>query len=274
MHCRVCGVSLYDRRSDLCLACSAVETQSLEFREAWTDKRLRGIATEIALGAARSIRALRIFGRNATDHKAEVVERPPLERSNQRKQEREEAPRKAESREPHSEPKAGHRSFTPKERVSRGGPAENPRGETRRRTLSPSVYSSSPEPERRDRRRRLAKEDPPRESRGATPKKKPESDRKSQEHPWHRTKRPAEEKTLDRGREGEKEDKYVEAKYPAGSEKDKEDSKAAYLESQKHLITLREGPKKEAPRPLPQNLLELPEERAEHDRGREEKRRR
>ena len=78
MFCRECGADLYDRRSDLCLACSAVSTLNLEFRETWATPRLRSIATEITLGAARSVRALRIFGRSFSEDRPTELRKSPL----------------------------------------------------------------------------------------------------------------------------------------------------------------------------------------------------
>ena len=88
MFCKVCQLEIFTSRSELCLACSAVRTQNLEFQGDWGSGSLRNLGTDIACSAARQIRALRLHSLK----EAGLEERPfeaerPTERSVAKKDE-------------------------------------------------------------------------------------------------------------------------------------------------------------------------------------------
>eukprot|EP00438_Fugacium_kawagutii_P033475 Skav230628 [mRNA] locus=scaffold1673:177569:180303:+ [translate_table: standard] len=60
MTCRFCGTDLGTLRSSECIACGAVTCLRQEFTSAWDSQAIRIIAADICLGAARSVRALRL----------------------------------------------------------------------------------------------------------------------------------------------------------------------------------------------------------------------
>ena len=61
MYCRVCKLEIFSSRSDTCIGCSAVLTLQQEFVGEWGSSVARNIGADIAVGAARNIRALRIL---------------------------------------------------------------------------------------------------------------------------------------------------------------------------------------------------------------------
>ena len=60
MFCTSCRRSLFSRRSELCIPCSAVATLQEEFRRVWGDESLRFLAGDVAVSAARHVRGLRV----------------------------------------------------------------------------------------------------------------------------------------------------------------------------------------------------------------------
>eukprot|EP00438_Fugacium_kawagutii_P026250 Skav233565 [mRNA] locus=scaffold563:698171:702408:- [translate_table: standard] len=58
---RHCGVELYTTRSPLCLGCSAVETLRAEFRSEFASGSSRALCVDIAVSAARQVRAFRLY---------------------------------------------------------------------------------------------------------------------------------------------------------------------------------------------------------------------
>ena len=65
MFCTSCKRSLFSRRSDLCIPCSAVATLQEEFRRVWGDESLRFLAGDVAVSAARHVRGLRVASEKA-----------------------------------------------------------------------------------------------------------------------------------------------------------------------------------------------------------------
>ena len=267
MLCRECKGSLYDKRSDLCLACGAVQTLKEEFKESWPSGRLREIAADLTVSALRSVRVLRIFGKSPGRGLEKEPVREPLERKRQRsadRPERAEAPLKV-------------RPVTPEKRrdLGRGGPAQSSRPETGqgRRGRSSSYYSpTSSDFEVKDLTQGKSDRTQAEETRGATPKAKVQ-----EKEPFRQANREKRSDSRDKGvRQGERGAlaRPVQATCEVGSEEDKRRSKEAYLTSQKHQITLREGPKEERQPAINQNLLEIVGDRVEKDNEKAKRRRR
>ena len=183
MQCRVCCATLYNSRSELCLACSSVATIQQEFLEGWRNTRLRNIGADIALSAARSIRALRIYGKSEDSTypteakevcKAETKEdsgKPPLERK------RRSQGADFEGREKASKKTKAEVHLTPTvprgKEESRGGPAQSSaaRPGAPKETASEESYSSSTEDfEVKDLTGRGKKEQASGSATGTTPK--------------------------------------------------------------------------------------------------------
>ena len=174
MFCSVCRAELYDRRSELCITCGAVETLRQEFIEPWGSSRLRGIAADLTLGAARSVRSLRVFGKAPTPPPAPVSDRPALERKSGGAAQRSRS--RGRSREKRKSP-------LPVSRLNQGGPAESSaqRGvKEERRSRSYSYYSSSSSEFQVKDLTKAGSNTAPREERGTTPKSRPV------ERPWRR----------------------------------------------------------------------------------------
>ena len=237
----MCCATLYNSRSELCLACSSVATIQQEFLEGWRNTRLRNIGADIALSAARSIRALRIYGKSEDSTypseakevcKAETKEdsgKPPLERK-RRSQGADFEGREKATKKPRAE---AHRiSTVPRgKEESRGGPAQSSaaRPEAPKETASEGSYSSSTEDfEAKDLTGRGKKEHVAGSVTGTTPKSTAEAPRQ-----------------------------IAPAVFEAGTAEDKDRSKREYLDSLKHQVVLREGPKNRKRDTLPEALLEV-----------------
>ena len=96
MVCSGCGIQNFSTRSEFCLACSSARTLVTEFSQEWGSQLLRNLATDIALGAARQVRALRIHSAR------EAEEGSPPARSSERPRlvSRERSPRIAKAESP------------------------------------------------------------------------------------------------------------------------------------------------------------------------------
>ena len=60
MFCGKCRRSLFSKRSTLCIACAAAATLTEEFQGEWGNETLRFLAGDVAVSAARHVRALRV----------------------------------------------------------------------------------------------------------------------------------------------------------------------------------------------------------------------
>ena len=273
MFCRECRAELYNRRSDLCIACGAVATLALEFKEQWASARLRGIAADVATSACRTIRALRIFGKSpgGGEVSRDLAEGVTIRPAETRKRSRSRSPPKgSEARE---ERKASPRNKPERKSPVRGGPAGSSGG-AGARDQSDSYYSpTSSDFEVKDYTKKKAKGDGPEEERGVTPKVRPAAPARGRSPLQRRSHQSVKARSSSRTRP-EKRLSPVPAKVEAGSAEDKERSKAAYLASQKTQVCLREGPKPKEERPLHENLLEVFTDKPEDEGARKKKRRR
>ena len=60
MLCESCGRAIFSRRSSYCIPCAATATLQEEFKASWGSDKLRVLAGDIAVSAARHIRGLRV----------------------------------------------------------------------------------------------------------------------------------------------------------------------------------------------------------------------
>ena len=256
MQCRVCCAKLYNQRSDLCLACSSVATIQQEFIESWGNSRLRNIGADIALSAARSIRALRIYGK-AEDPLHPITPKVEEKAEEKRGEGKAPLPRKRQSRSERTTKEEKEVGSQRPEEKRRRGDSRGRRQEAHRETPAQSSTSRRPSPPRgpseasystssedlevKDLTGRGQQADSTRRHEGATPKSAPEAPKEP-----------------------------IEASVPAGSEADKDRSKKAYLEALKHQVVLREGPKQKKTDILPDALLQVRGEE-DHALQREEK---
>ena len=155
MSCSSCGRSIYTSRSSHCIACAASLTLQEEFRAEWPSEKLRVLAGDIALSAARHVRGLRVAAQSgnpgATAKSAAVrpreagpartSPRPPLQRSERRQPER----RRSRSAPRERSPVQERREATV-ERAEAKGLETAP--------FSPSSYTSTAEAEAKEEPRR------------------------------------------------------------------------------------------------------------------------
>ena len=232
MECKVCCAAIYSKRSEYCIACSSVVTIQQEFIDSWSDTRLRSIGADIALSAARSIRALRIYGRASSSSQA--VEAPandsgkaPLPRrtAKEKAHKRTTPPRTQVKEPPAAEAQRENRGRRDERGASSSGALDKPKNKERPR--SSSYYTSSSEEfEVKDLTGAQKTGGEEKRLSGATPKRSSEAARPIQAP-------------------------------DAGTEEDKALRKQEYLEAQKHIIRLREAPKEVQKNRLPENLLEV-----------------
>lgn len=67
MKCRSCSAPLYSDRSPYCLPCSAADCLAKEFQQPFGSSVVRNLATDVALSAARQVRAFRLFSLRARE---------------------------------------------------------------------------------------------------------------------------------------------------------------------------------------------------------------
>ena len=270
MFCRECRGTLYDRRSDLCLACGAIETLKEEFKEPWNNGRLRDISADIVVSALRSVRALRICGKSPALTPAAAAERKPLERRRTSKGKEAEKPTCSTKVEEESKGRSRRGSPLPEERVNRGGRAQGsvPDPDLKEEAHSYSYTTESSDFEVKDLTGKEPVNKEPESSKGATPKSKAKSPSRGKEKATKVHSHRGEEKNSKRRQSP------IAAKVEIGSEEDKRKSKEAYLAAQKTQITLREGPKEKRKPAISQNLLEIVGDREiKPDEGSKRKRR-
>ena len=247
MHCVSCGRLFNYSRSQYCTGCAAANTVLAELGEDWPSESLRRLAEDIAISAARHIRALRLYtgGDLQSRGAVSVREVPEAERRATIAPVRREAPRERSplirSRRPRPErgqphvsrsrsrkgPAAKDRSLSPRgpPEADRGtfsaaaGGAHLPEPEVEGEEFYSYYTSSESEGDRRGESSTLAKQkrDPP----GVVPKAKAVKEEPAGPLKLE-SKREVQEKK-------EKRDIAVPATTEAGTAEDKERSKQAYL---------------------------------------------
>ena len=146
MFCSSCNRAIFSRRSTLCIPCSAAYTLQEEFKEEWGDSKLRVLAGDIAVSAARHIRGLRVASTSAKGATPKsAASKPAAEPVNQctrstlrrstRKQEREETRKNPSPEKPTEVRKQRSRS--------RRAPVEAKRRPRSPPPFSPSSYTST-----------------------------------------------------------------------------------------------------------------------------------
>ena len=82
MFCSKCRRALFSKRSPLCIACAAAATLGEEFQGEWGNETLRFLAGDVAVSAARHVRALRVASNRSPGATAKsAAARPPLVRT-------------------------------------------------------------------------------------------------------------------------------------------------------------------------------------------------
>ena len=89
MSCVGCGAFVYDNRSTYCFGCGGCHTLLAELSGEWPSNTLRGVAADLIVSCARSVRALRIYsgrdlkptGATSRVEEPRARSRSPLQRS-------------------------------------------------------------------------------------------------------------------------------------------------------------------------------------------------
>ena len=270
MFCKSCGRSLYSKRSDLCIPCSAAHTLSEEFKGHWGDSKLRLLAGDIAVSAARHVRGLRI-----ASAPSEAGATPKSAAAKPREEARRSPPRRSPLGRRGKRPEGGATSDPPARtkvspQVRRKSPAKQPEEvkEEKRAEVpfSPSSYTSTAEEERQ---------------RGAAS----QSSAPGTRSPRREAKaRPERERTPRRTSSADRRDRpVIRTDLPANPENDpdhpawKEKIKRQYFEdlerAKKPKVSLAEGPGGDAKNLLPEALLKVQGESEEREKKPKKQRR-